>query len=548
MNQNIKNALLLFVLFLFILSIARPVMDKKEHKIKEELIPIIIAIDVSKSMLANDIYPNRLSLAKQKLLKIIKNSKHSALGVVLFAKSAFVLSPVTQDFTSLTFLVNNLDAGLNFDNGSNVMAMLEASADLLENFGSKNIILLSDGGNKSNYDKETEFATSNNIKIYAIAVGTDKHSPIPTKEGYLTDDKGKIVTVGLNKSIAKLGLDSGGGYIDFSLNENDINAILVDIASVAKKESMNSTNIKTYTELFYYPLALSVLLLLICFSSLPRRKAQTLGVTAFTLLALSFSTTPVKAAILDFQTLKDAKESYENKNFKKAEESYKKVNKNAQTNYNLANSLYKQGNYKEALDTYKNIKTQDKNLEYQTLHNMGNTYVKQKDLKNAQSMYEKALKLKKDEQTKQNLETVKKALKQQQKKDNKDNKDDKNKKDNKKKEDKNNKDKKQDQKKNQKDSDKKDKNKDKKKDKKQNKKESKEDKSKQSQAQKEKEKKKEEKKKASQQQKSQQAQKQKIISDMEEKKWLNQIKKRKNKTFLRKVESESSEENIKNPW
>jgi len=549
MSKNVKNTLLILSLILFIIAIARPIMQKKEQEIKEDLIPIIVAIDVSKSMLANDIYPNRLSLAKQKLLKIIQNSKQSAIGVVLFAKSAFVLSPVTRDFTSLIFLVDNLDTGLNFDNGSNVLSMLEASNDLLESYNSKNIILLSDGGNKENYEKEINFANDNNIKIYAIGLASNKQSPIPIKDGYLTDDSGKIVTVGLNKNIAKLGLKSHGGYIDFSLNSNDINEILKDISNEAKKEHMNNTKIKAYEEFFYYPIGLALLLLFVCFSSFSRKKAHLLFLT---LIFSGFSTQHLHADIFDFQTLKKAKESYIKKEFKTAEEFYKKVDKNAQSKYNLANSMYNQGKYKEALETYKDVKTNDKQLEYKTLHNIGNTYVKQNNLEKAQKAYEDALKLQEDKQTKQNLETVKKALKKQKKQDKKDNKNNKkNDKNKEKKDSKQNKEDKKNKDKKQSDKDKKDKKDKKQKDSKKDKdKDSKNDKAKQQENKKKKEEDKQKKKnkEASKQEQSDQDKNKKIISDMEEKKWLNKLKQQKNKTFLRKYDTKSSEDNVKNPW
>jgi len=527
-GRSIKNILMISALVLFIISIARPVSQMKEHKIKEDLIPIIVAIDVSKSMLANDIYPNRLSLAKQKLLQILQDVKQSAVGVVLFAKSAFVLSPVTQDFTSLTFLVNNLDTGLNFDNGSNVLAMLEASNDLLEDYSSKNIILLSDGGNKSNYDKEIEFAKDNDIKIYAIGIASDKRSPIPDKDGYMTDSSGQIVTVGLNKNISKLAKQSKGGYIDFSLNSNDISAVLIDINNEAKKEFMNNTKIKTYTELFYYPLGLAVLFLFLSFSSLSLKRNSTALILS---LAFLFTSQNAKADLLDFIGLKEAKEAYINKDYKKAEELYKEVDKNEQTKYNIANSLYNQKKYKEAQEYYENIKTQDKDLQYKSLHNLGNSYVKQNKLEKAKKAYEDALKIQDDTQSKENLETVNKALKEQKKKqDKKDNKD--NKKDQKKDQKKDNKDQEND--KNKKDD------KDAKKDKKQ-KEQLKKDKEKES-------KKSKEEKEAQDKQQEAKQKKQDLISDLEEKKWLDQLKNQTNRTFLRRYKSDSSDDNIKNPW
>ena len=538
LGRNVKNILFVCILILFIISLARPVIQMKEHKIKENLVPIIVAIDVSKSMLANDIYPNRLSLAKQKLLKILKNVKQSAVGVVLFAKSSFVLSPITQDFTSLTFLVDNLDTGLNFDNGSNILAMLEASNDLLEDYNSKNIILLSDGGNKDKYDKEIDYAKEHNIKIYAIGIASNKRSPIPLKDGYMTDSSGQIVTVGLNKSISKLAIKSKGGYIDFSLNANDINAILRDISNEAKKEFMNSTKIKTYTELFYYPLALALFLLFLNFSSLTLKRSQAV-LLLFSIFL--FQTQNVQADLLDFISLKDAKEAYINKDYKKAENLYKEVDKNEQTQYNIANSLYNQKKYKEAQEYYQNIKTKDQNLQYKSLHNLGNTYVKQNNLKKAKKAYEDALKIKDDIQTKQNLDTVNKALKEQQKQEDKNKQDNKNQKD--KEQKKNNKDKKNSDK-NKEQKNKNDQNKND-----QNKKENKSKKNKEQEEQlKKKKQSKEKKDKNVQKQQESSQKKQDLISDREEKKWLNQLKDQKNRTFLRRLESKSSNDNIKNPW
>ncbi|MGB5791994.1 VWA domain-containing protein [Poseidonibacter sp.] len=110
-NQYLSSKSRTFILFLslfcMIIALSRPVSNEKIHESKQELIPILIAIDVSKSMLANDIYPNRLEFARKKVLDIIDNQTNFAIGVILFAKSSFILSPLTQDFISLKTLVNN---------------------------------------------------------------------------------------------------------------------------------------------------------------------------------------------------------------------------------------------------------------------------------------------------------------------------------------------------------------------------------------------------------------------------------------------------------
>lgn len=272
MKKSSRNILFFAAIIFMTISLARPVMNNYEQEVKQKLVPIVVAIDVSRSMFANDIFPNRLELAKKKVKNIISISKTSAIGVVLFAKSAFMLSPVTEDFSSLLYLVNNLDTGLNFDNGSNIMAMIESSNDLMRDFNSKNIILFSDGGNSEDYSKEAEYAKKHNINIFAIGLATKKGSPIPTKDGYLTDENGNIVTVGLNENIISLAKQSGGGYIGYSLGDADIEAVISEILTRSKKIEMRSQKIKIYTELFYYPLAFAIIILLFAFSSFPKFK------------------------------------------------------------------------------------------------------------------------------------------------------------------------------------------------------------------------------------------------------------------------------------
>ena len=496
-NDTTRNILFFFTLILFVLSLARPVMNMKEHKVKQQFIPIVIALDVSKSMSATDIYPSRLSLAKKKLTTIIKNSTNTVIGIVLFAKNSYIVSPITEDFTSLNYIVENLDTTLNFANGSNIFAVLEATKQMLKDYSVKNLIILSDGGNNDEYTNELIYAQENNIAIYTVGLATKIGAPIPTKNGYLTDKNSKIVTVSLNESIKQLALKSGGGYIGFSLDSNDIDAILTQIQKQSKKQQVDTKKVKTYTELFYYPLALGIFCLLIAFSSLPRRKSQL--ITA--LISLCFITNiNTNANILDFKTLQTAKENYEKKHYKDAILGYKKIKVSNQSNYNLANSYYKNKNYKKAIQTYDKIITSNKELEYKKLHNLGNSYVKTKNLQKAKEFYEKALKLKDDIQTKENLEIVNKALKKEKQKKNKKNK-------NQKKQDK-------DKSKDKKESKNKQKNKDKKK----------QDKTKQSKPS------------------------QKELSDMEEKKWMKTLQNKKTPIMLQKVKTKIQNSNTEQPW
>jgi len=546
MSGSMRNVLLFISLILMTISLARPVINEQEHESKQELIPIIVALDVSKSMLANDIYPNRLELAKKKLKYIIKSAKNSAIGVVLFAKSSFMLSPITQDFASLLYLVDHLDTGLNFDNGSNIKSLLQTTQKLTKDFKVKNLIILSDGGNKKSYEDELNYAKQNNISVYVVAIATTKGSAIPNKDGgYMTNKDGEIVVVKKNESIKELAIKSKGGYIDYSLGYGDIDAILNDLYNKSKKQQFENQKIKTYTELFYYPLSLAVFILLIAFSSLPKKQI-TVGLILGLIMIF-----PVKnyAYSFDFTHIKNGNQAYKNGDYIKASKEFANVTQTAQGNYDYANSLYKQKKYEKALKQYEHVVTNDKDLEFKKLHNMGNCFVKLNKLQKAKEFYEKALKIKNDPQTKENLDIVNEALKKQKKQNkNKKNKDNKNKKNQKDKKQ-NSKDKQNQKDKNKQKKDSKNKN-SKNKESKQNKQDQQKDK-KQNKQDLNKQNKKDNKNQAKKIQDIQKQQKIDIkqMSDKEEKKWLKILDEQKTPVMLHKVKTRKSDnDDIENPW
>ena len=548
LGKNSRNTLFFLVLILFIVALARPVINKKEQNVKQSLIPLVIALDVSTSMLAQDIYPNRISLAKKKLQQIIKNAQNTTIGVVLFAKDSFILSPVTEDFISLKFIVDNLNTNLDFLNGSNIFSTLEATKYMLDEYKVKNLIILSDGGNDNEYTEELEFTKENAIVIYSIGLATEDGAPMPKDGSYITNSNGDIVTVKLNESIKNLSLQSGGGYIDYTLDNGDVNAILNRINIQSKKEVLNIQKVKIYTELFYYPLSLGLFLLLVALSSFPNLKRKT---TINSLIFMCLITSPIvlptksSAYTFNYENIEKAANAYKNKEYEKASDAYRQVSTNNEALYNLGNSLYKEAKYKDAIDVYNKIVTKDKQLEAKKLHNLGNSYVNTNNLDKAKEFYEKSLKIKEDKETQDNLESVNKELEKKKKKEEK----------KKKKDNKNSKDKKQDKKENSDDSNKKDKqnkNKDKEDKKQKNKKSSKD--SKKEEKKKSEDKESLDKNKKKENKNKNQASKQKKVkkdelSDMEEKKWMQMLKNQQTAVYMQKVKTnKESKDDEKQPW
>lgn len=501
-SNKARNITLFLALIFMIIALARPVTNEKNLESQEKLKAIVIALDVSKSMKAIDIYPNRLEFAKRKLLEIIDYSKQNAIGIILFAKSSFILSPISQDYQSLKILVENLDTGMNFDNGTNIFSVLESSNKLFENYSNKNLIILTDGGDSENFSKELEFAKENNINIYTIALATKNGAAIKLENNnYLTDTKGDIVNVKLNDKIKDLSLNSNGGYIDFTFDNSDIKQIIDDINSKSKSDIFDSKKHKIYTELFYYPLAIGIFLLLVAFSSIPKLKKS---INSFIILFSLFSYEKVQASILDFQTIKEAKESYKNENYEEASKKFQSLKSGEQRDYDLANSYYKNKDYKKAIELYKNISTDNLDLNFQRLHNLANSYAMNNQYNEAINSYEEALKLKNDKQTKENLELIKKLENKNQNQEN-----------------------------NQNNQDNKEKDSQKSDNKEENKKES-ENQNKQKTNENEKENRKD----------IDESQ----ISNLEEEKWLKQLENQKTNSLLKKMESSKENSSTLNPW
>lgn len=539
-SNKARNITLFLSLIFMIIALARPVANEKNHDVKQKLNTMVIAIDISKSMLATDIYPNRLEFAKTKLLNIVENAKDSAIAVILFAKSSFILSPLTQDFTSLKILIENLNTGANFDNGTNIYSTLEVTNKLLKDYSNKNLLLLSDGGDKDDFSDELEYAKEKNIAVYTIAMASKNGAAIKLKDGnYLTNKQGEIITSKMNENIKQLALNTKGGYINYSLDNNDIIEIIKDIKEKSKKQEFKTKKFKTYTELFYYPLALAIFLLLIAFSSLPsfKRKTNSSLLLLFLLFSIFVKPSDINASVFDFLTIKNANESYKNEEYKKAQNEYSKIQDSNEKKYNMANALYKDGKYKEAIKNYNEIKNANKDLEFKKLHNSGNAYAKNGDLEKAKESYENALKFQDDKETKENLNTVKKALeKKKQKQENKSNKNNKDKKQNKKKQDKNKQNKESKENSENKKNDKKEKNK----------------KDSDSKKEEEKQKKKSESKEKNQKDDNLSKQKnkqlnEKTMSDKEEQRWLKQLENQQTNSLLKKVESQKEYE-VENPW
>ena len=427
-----RNGLFFLMAVLMVVALAGPVIDEGKVEIKAKSADIMIALDISDSMLAEDVYPNRLKLAKQKALELLHLAPTERVGVIGFAKNSYLVSPLSFDSAAVAFLLRALDTNSITEKGTNFLSMLDVVDNSIKNESKKYLLILSDGGDKEDFSQEIEFAKEKNIVVFILGMGTTKGAPIKKPDGSFIKADGEIMISKLNENIKELATQTGGVYIQ-SLNSNaDIKAMLSEIESHSEKKELKSQEIARFIPLFYYPLGLALLILLIATSSMSKR--ERMNVPSLFILALVFFHTPsLNAGLLDFMELEKAKVAYESGEYKESEslyKEYKKSTKNAEANYNIANSLYKQGKYKEAISSYEKATFDDKDKRAKNFSNLGNAYVKageKEGLKKALKAYESSLEIEENAETRENLEAVKKAIKEQekqkQKQENKDNKD-----------------------------------------------------------------------------------------------------------------------------
>jgi len=416
-----RNALFFLIGFLMIIALAGPVIDEGKIEIKAKSSDIMIALDISDSMLGEDLYPNRLALAKQKALALLKLAKKDRIGVIAFAKNSYLVSPLSFDHDAVAFLLRSLDTNSITEKGTNFLSMLEVVDESIHNKEKKYLLILSDGGDSKDFSQEIAFAKEHNIVIFVLGIGTTKGSPIKREDGSFIKYKGSVMISKLNENIQALATQTGGVYIQTVNADTDIKAMLHEIELHSKKKELKSKEIKRYIPLFYYPLGMALLLLLIATSSMSKRKSVSVP-NLFVLFVLLVSFRDADAGLLDFMDLEEAKDAYSAKEYKKAESIYKEYEQKSQKSeiyYNIGNALYKQGKYKEAVEAYKQAKFTDKQERAENFANLGNAYVKTNNVKNlekAVEAYKESLKIKEDKEIRENLEAVKKFLEKEKQK------------------------------------------------------------------------------------------------------------------------------------
>ncbi len=274
-RQVAKISLILLAIFFLVFAVARPQIGTKIEEVKREGVDVLVAIDVSKSMLARDVPPSRLDKAKHEVESFIQRLRGDRIGLIAFSGVAFVQCPLTLDYGAAKIFLDIMDPELIPTPGT---AIGEAIQKAIETFDQqerkyKVLVLITDGEDHGqDVMKYAEEAERQGIVIYTVGIGSPQGEPIPEESGsgFKKDRQGEVVITKLDEfSLEKIALQTGGKYFRASTGEDELDKIYDDIAQMEKKE-LGSLQFSQFEDRFQYFVFIVLLLLLIEFL-LPER-------------------------------------------------------------------------------------------------------------------------------------------------------------------------------------------------------------------------------------------------------------------------------------
>ncbi len=262
-----KSSLLFLGLLMLIFALARPQFGSKLKEVKKEGMEIMIALDVSRSMEARDISPNRLTRAKQSVKHFIRRLDEDMIGMVVFAGDAYIQIPLTNDYAIARMYLDNVDTDIVPVQGTNLAKAIDMAVKAFspDPEPAKVLLLISDGENhEENAIEAAKIAARDGVKIYTVGMGTKKGWPIPKSSGgFHKDNSGQVVISKLNETMLSSLAEAGKGkYVLSGKSGSGLDVILNDISGLEKTEK----EVEVYSEFddqYQYPLALAVILLLV---------------------------------------------------------------------------------------------------------------------------------------------------------------------------------------------------------------------------------------------------------------------------------------------
>ena len=432
-RRYLKGCLLILALVFIVIALTGPLVGFKWEKIEQKGVDIMICLDCSRSMLAEDIKPSRLERAKHEIIDLLRMMKSDRAGLVAFAGDAVLQCPLTMDYSGFNIFLNALNPDYLPVGGTDISGAIETALNGFEkNVNSdKAIILITDGENTSGKPFDAaEKAAKQGVKIFCIGVGSRDGAPVPDKKGgFKKDMQGRIIMSKVDDTgLKKIASITGGRYVRSVAGNMDLDIIYKqDINRNMKKKTIKSTRRKIWENRFQWFLFPGLILLFAELFIDERKKINKflVFILVFPLALFSFSVNCRAGASL---SVKKGIEAFSKGEYEKAEKKFIDAQLDRpelpDIYYDIGTAAYKKGDFKSALRNFKKaLESKNKDLKNKARYNLANTEYRMGDFEKAIQNYEKVLKENpNDKNAKENLEFVKKKMKEKNKKKNSSNK------------------------------------------------------------------------------------------------------------------------------
>ena len=284
-RDTAKFIIYMIAVVLIVFSLARPQFGSKLKEVKREGIELMLAVDVSNSMLAEDFAPNRLERTKYSIARLLEGLHQDRVGLVVFAGDAYVQLPITSDYLTARNFVQRVSPTMVSKQGTAIGAAIDLAANSFssQSEGSRAIILITDGENhEDNPIAAAKRAAEQGIKIYAIGIGTPEGAPIKLDGDFIRDENGELVVSKLDEStLREVALSTDGAYIRSTEKSMGLAEIIEKIKQTEQSE-FTTVQFEEYDERYQYLLAVALALLILDTIALTKRNRYLRHLNIFT--------------------------------------------------------------------------------------------------------------------------------------------------------------------------------------------------------------------------------------------------------------------------
>jgi Ca-activated chloride channel family protein len=428
-KRTLRFLILLAGLGCVIVALSKPQYGYTWERARRKGRDVIIAIDTSKSMLATDLAPNRLTRAKLAAQDLIQQLQGDRIGVIAFAGTAFLQAPLTIDYSAALLCVNELDTDIITRGGTNIAAVINTAAEAFGKGESDNrcLVLFTDGEELERSGVEAAEKNASLFRVFTVGVGSPEGSIIPltdAKSGttFVKDEEGQIVKSRLDENrLREIAQKTGGFYSRLQNGPSDMKRIVDQGFGRMREREIDARTSRRPIERYQWPLAVGIVLLGLSVLIGERRRRGGGPLRSAAAVAL-FLLLPFSASAMNSGVA-----SFEKKDYQKAYDIFKKqLERDPGSDalaFNAGAAAYKLGDYERSMEAFSRALTsRDPSLREKAEYNLGNTLYqlgarqegkepKIKNWRNALQHFDEALKLEpKNEDAKSNRNLVQKLI------------------------------------------------------------------------------------------------------------------------------------------